>query len=58
MPKLSHKQLLLLAAAAKRTDGSVLPPPATLRLRDAALDRSLKALLGRGLITELRPAAG
>ena len=53
MPDLSHKQLLLLTAAAGRPDGSVLPAPATLRLRDAALDRTLKDLLGRGLITEL-----
>jgi Protein of unknown function (DUF3489) len=53
VPKLSQKQLLLLTAAAGRPDGKVLPAPETLRLRDAALDRTLKALLDGGLITEL-----
>ena len=42
----------LLAAAAARPDLSVLPAPETLRLKGAALERTLKALLGRGLIAE------
>ena len=49
MPKLSDRQVVLLAAAAGRPDGSVLPTPVTLRLRDATLDRTLKALLGSGI---------
>ena len=50
MPKLSDTQAALLAAAAARSDLSVLPPPETLGLKGAALERTLKALRGRGLI--------
>ena len=50
MPKLSETQAVLLAAAAARPDLSVLPPPETLGLKGAALERTLKALQGRGLI--------
>ena len=50
MPKLTDTQAGLLAAAAARSDLSVLPPPETLRLKGAALERTLKALQGRGLI--------
>jgi len=53
VPKLSHRQRLLLAAAAGRPDRRVLPAPETLRLKHAAPDRTLKALFGRGLIAEL-----
>ena len=52
VPKLSDTQAVLLAAAAARPDLSVLPAPEALRLRGAALERTLKALLGRGLIAE------
>ena len=52
MPKLSDTQAVLLAAAAARADLSVLPAPETLKLKGAALERTLKALLGRGLIAE------
>jgi Protein of unknown function (DUF3489) len=51
MPKLSDTQAVLLAAAA-RPDLNVLPAPETLTFRGAALERSLQALLGRGLIAE------
>jgi DNA-binding MarR family transcriptional regulator len=51
MPKLSDAQAVLLAAAA-RPDLSVLPAPETLKLKGAALERSLKALLGSGFIAE------
>ena len=44
MPKLSDTQAVLLAAAAARSDLSVLPPPETLGLKGAALERTLKAL--------------
>ena len=50
MPKLSDTQAALLAAAAARPDLSVLPAPETLRLKGAALERTLKALSARGLI--------
>ena len=52
MPKLSDTQAVLLAAAAAREDLSVLPPPETIRLKGAALDRTLRALAARGLIAE------
>jgi hypothetical protein len=52
MPKLSDTQAVLLAAAATRTDRSVLPPPPTLGLKGAALAQALNALRGRGLIAE------
>ena len=51
VPKLSDAQAALLAAAAARSDRSILPAPETPRLKGAALERTLKALLGRGLIT-------
>ena len=54
MPKLSDTQAVLLAAAAARPDLSVLPPPDTIRLKGAALDRTLRALVTRGLIAEAR----
>ena len=56
MPKLSDTQAVLLAAAAARPDLRVLPAPETLKLKGAALARSLQALLGRGLIAEAAPA--
>ena len=52
MPRLSDTQAVLLAAAATRRDFSVLPPPETIRLKGAALDRTLRALVTRGLIAE------
>jgi hypothetical protein len=56
MPKLSDTQAVLLATAAARADLSVLPAPETIRLEGAALERSLGALLRRGLIAEARIA--
>ena len=52
MPKLSDTHAVLLATAAARSDLSVLPPPATLTLKGAALERTLSALIRRGLIAE------
>ena len=52
MPKLSDTQAVLLATAAARSDLSVLPPPETLTLKGAALERTLSALIRRGLIGE------
>ena len=57
MPKLSDTQAVLMAAAAARADLSVLPAPETLKLKGAALERTLKALLDRGLIAEA-PSTG
>ena len=52
MPKLSKTQSTLLNAAASRPDLSLLPIPATIRLKGAALERTLRALLERGLLAE------
>ena len=52
MPRLSDTQAVLLAAAAARGDLSVLPAPETIRLKGAALDRTLRALAARGFIAE------
>ena len=52
VPKLSDTQAVLLAAAAARADLRVLPAPETLTLKGAALERTLQALLDRGLIAE------
>ena len=42
MPKLSDTQAVLLAAAAARPDLRVLPAPETLKLKGAALARTLQ----------------
>jgi len=52
MLKLSDTQAVLLATAAARADLSLLPPPATLTLKGAALERTLSALIRRGLVAE------
>ena len=49
---LRYTQAVLLAASAARPDLSVLPVPATLKLKGAALERSLRAMLDRGLIAD------
>ncbi|MEJ8571622.1 DUF3489 domain-containing protein [Microbaculum marinum] len=51
---LSETQLVLLTGAAGRTDGTVLPPPTSLKARGAALKRVVAALLKSGLISERR----
>ncbi len=56
MPKLSDSQLVILSAAAKRRDGTVLPPPKSLKVHKAAATTVLKNLLKKGLLKE-RPAA-
>jgi hypothetical protein len=52
MPKLSDTQAVLLTAAAARPDLSLLPIPDTIKANGAALDRTLKSLLSRGLAAE------
>ncbi len=56
MPKLSDSQLIILSAAAKRRDGTVLPLPRSLKVNKAAATPVLKSLLKKGLVAE-RPAA-
>lgn len=57
MPKtktaLSDTQLTLLAHAAARDDGAILPPPSTLKARGGALNMVLGSLMERGLIEEM-----
>ena len=50
MTKLSDTQAIILAAAAQRPDGNVLPLPGS--LRGGAAGKVVTALLGRGLIGE------
>jgi hypothetical protein len=57
MPKLTDTQLVILSAAAKRKDGTVLPPPKLLKAKGGALTSTLKSLLKKGLIEE-QPAKG
>ncbi len=56
MPKLSDSQLVILSAAARRQDGTVLPLPRSLKVNKAATTTVLKSLLKKGLVAE-RPAA-
>ncbi len=56
MPKLTDSQLVILSAAAKRRDGTVLPLPRSLKVNKAAATTVLKSLLKKGLLAE-RPAA-
>ena len=55
MPKLTDTQLIILAAAAKRDDGSILPLPKKLRLEPEAAAGIFKTLITRKLAGE-RPA--
>ncbi len=50
MTKLSDTQVIILSAAAQRSDGSVLPLPGS--LRGGAATKVVGALLSRGLIRE------
>jgi Protein of unknown function (DUF3489) len=52
MPKLTDAQVIILAAAAKRDDGSLLPMPKKLKLDEDAADALVKNLLKRKLIEE------
>ena len=52
MPRLSDTQAILLSAAAARPDLSLLPVPDTIRLKGGALDRTVRALLDGGFITD------
>lgn len=52
MAQLSDTQATILSAAAGRDDSAVFPLPDGIRARGAALERSLGALLKRGLVSE------
>jgi hypothetical protein len=52
MPKLSDAQSILLAYAAQRGGGSLLPLPDTLAGKAAAAQKSIAALVERGLAEE------
>ncbi len=56
MPNHSDTQLVILSAAARRQDGTVLPLPRSLKVYKAAATTVLKSLLKKGLVAE-RPAA-
>jgi hypothetical protein len=51
MPKLSDTQAIILAAAAQRADGNLLPLPGS--LRGCAATKVVAALLSRGFIEEI-----
>ena len=55
--KLSDTQLILLTTASQREDGSLLPPPASIKARGEALRKSISAIINRGLAEE-REATG
>src|ERR1041385_2560750 len=50
--KLTDSQLLILSGAAKRSDGSVLPLPKSVRLNKGAATLVLKSLLKHRLVAE------
>ena len=55
MPKLTDTQLVILSAAARRDDGAALPLPKSLKIRGAAVTRTLEGLCKKGLLEE-KPA--
>ena len=56
MPKLTDTQLVILSAAAQRGDSAVLPLPKSLKIKGAALSKTLQGLCRKGLLEE-KPAA-
>ncbi len=56
MPKLNDTQLVILSAAARRQDNTILPLPRSLKVNKAAATTVLRSLLKKGLVAE-RPAA-
>ena len=56
--KLSDTQLVILGAAAQRTDGSLLPFPQSLTARGAALSKVVETLCNRKLVEERRTING
>lgn len=56
--RLNDIQLILLATAAQRVDGSLLPPPDTLGDGAASIRKAVRSLIRRGLAVEIDLAAG
>ncbi len=56
MPKLTDTQLVILSAAAQRKDGVVLPLPKSLKIKGAAVTKTLEGLRKMGLLEE-KPTA-
>ncbi|MEQ1712948.1 MAG: hypothetical protein ABL908_16310 [Hyphomicrobium sp.] len=54
--RLSDLQLVILSTAAARDDRSVLPWPKSIRADAKERDRSVEALVRRGLLTEAATA--
>jgi len=55
MPKLTDTQLVILSAASNRENRAVLPLPKSLKIKGAAITKTLKSLLKKGLLEE-KPA--
>jgi hypothetical protein len=51
-PKLSDMQLILLATACQRADGSLLPPPESLGEQGARIRKAVEGLIKRSLAEE------
>ncbi len=51
--KLNDLQLVLLASAASRPDGSIFPIPDSLKADDQRLGKALKAMLGKKVVIEI-----
>ena len=58
IPRLSDLQLILLATACQRDDGSLLPPPDSLGEQGARIKKAVAALLKRQLAEEVGVAVG
>ena len=56
MPKLTDTQLVILSAAARRQHRAVLPLPKSLKIKGAAVTKTLEGLRKKGLLKET-PAA-
>ena len=52
MPKLTDTQLVVLSAAAQRDDRAVLPLPKSIKVKGAAVTKTLESLLKKGLLQE------
>lgn len=55
--KLNDLQLILLSSAARRSDGSLLPPPETVEDQAARIHKAITALLHHSLVDEV-PVTG
>jgi hypothetical protein len=56
MAKLTDTQLVILSAAASRKDHAVLPLPKSLKIKGAAVTKTLEALRKKGLL-DVKPAS-